>query len=253
MPNVTVDGGIIHYETAGEGRPLVLLHGIGSNSRSWRRQLDGLSSHFKVIAWNAPGYGQSSGPVGRPSIRFYADRLRGLLDALGLKSIFLLGHSIGGVVAQEFYRTNPEYVRALILCDTRFLGSESTINQRLTSIRAMTPAQRAAERAPKVLSRNAPQELIREVQSIMSEVRSSTFEFAALALTQSDTRVVLRRLGVPTLLIWGSEDEITPLWEDVPPGAHLEIIPHAGHLCYIEQPERFNAIVQEFLSEDHSS
>ena len=98
MPDTTVDGAVIHYETAGAGFPLVLLHGIGSNSRSWRRQLRDLSANFTVIAWDAPGYGRSSDPSGQPSTAFYADRLRAFIDALQLQQIFLLGHSIGGVI-----------------------------------------------------------------------------------------------------------------------------------------------------------
>jgi pimeloyl-ACP methyl ester carboxylesterase len=253
VPHITVNGATIHYETAGTGFPLVLLHGIGSNSRSWRRQIAALSSGFRVIAWDAPGYGKSSDPVGPPSMRFYADCLRRLIDSLDLKQIFLLGHSTGGVIAQEFYRTNADCVRTLILADTRCLGSQSTLEQRLKSIRTMTAAQLAEERAPKLLSRHAPPALINEVASIMSQVRRTGYEFAAIALAESDTREVLRNLRSPTLLIWGSEDEITPVWEEVPAGARLEIIQGAGHLCYIEQPDRFNAIVREFLSEDHSS
>ena len=248
MPDVKLDGTTVHYETAGDGFPLVLLHGIGSNSQSWRRQLAALSGDFKVIAWDAPGYGRSSDPAGKPSMRFYADCLKTFLDAIGLNRILLLGHSTGGVIAQEFYRMFPDFVRALILADTRCVGSPTVLEQRLNSIRTMTPAQLAEERAPKLLSRKAPPELIAEVASIMSEVRPSGYEFAAIALAESDTRDVVRNLNVPTLLIWGAEDEITPLWDEVPGGALLKIIPDAGHLCYIEQPDRFNAIVKDFLS-----
>lgn len=253
MPDATVNGATIHYETAGVGSPLVLLHGIGSNSRSWRRQLAAFASDFRVIAWDAPGYGKSSDPVGKPSMSFYADTLRGLLEVLNLKRIFLLGHSTGGVIAQEFCRSNDACVDRLILADTRCVGSQSMSEQRLSSIRTMTPAQLAVERAPKLLSRHAPPALVDEVVSIMSEVRSNGYEFAAIALAYSDTRDVLSNLRVPALLIWGSEDEITPVWDAVPRGARLEIIRDAGHLCYIEQPDRFNAIVREFLIEDHSS
>jgi pimeloyl-ACP methyl ester carboxylesterase len=105
----------------------------------------------------------------------------------------------------------------------------------------------AAARAPKLLSRNAPQAVIRQVVSIMSEVRPAGYEFAAGALSKSDTRDVIRKLRVPTLLIWGGEDEITPVWGEVPPGAELQVIPNAGHLCYMEQPELFNEIVRTFL------
>jgi pimeloyl-ACP methyl ester carboxylesterase len=259
VPNATVNGATIHYETAGEGFPLVLLHGIGSNSRSWRRQLTSLSSDFRVVAWDAPGYGLSSDPpptLPKPSMSFYADCLRGLLDSLNLKEIFLLGHSTGGVIAQEFYRTNPDYVRALILADTRCVGSPGALGERLKWIHSMTPEQLAVERAPKLLSSRASAGLIHEVTSIMSQVRPAGYEFAAIALAESDTREVLRNLRVPTLLIWGSDDDITPIWpiQDArAPGARLEVIPEAGHLCYIEQPDRFNTIVREFLREDHSS
>jgi pimeloyl-ACP methyl ester carboxylesterase len=248
VPDVTLGDATIHYETAGDGFPLVLLHGIGSNSRSWRRQLAALSTHFKVIAWDAPGYGRSSDPTGEPSMRFYAECLRRFLEAIGLKSIFLLGHSTGGVIAQEFYRMYPEFVRRLVLADTRYVGSQAVLEQRLNTLRTMTPAQLAQERGPKLLTPKAPPHLIQEVVSIMSEVRLIGYEFAARALAQSDTREVVRNLAVPTLLIWGAEDEITPMWNAVPPGATLKIIPDAGHLCYIEQPDRFNEIVKGFLS-----
>jgi len=248
VPLATVAGGTIHYETAGEGFPLVLLHGIGSNSRSWRRQLSGLSSDFKVIAWDAPGYGRSSDPVGRPSMRFYADSLRDFLDALDLARIFVLGHSTGGAIAQEFYRSYSSYVEKLILAHTSKQGSKSKLEDRLRMIRTMTPARLAEERGPKLVSPSAPESLVREVVSIMSEIRPSGYEFAARALAESDSRDVLRGLRVPTLLIWGAEDEITPLWDEVPPGARLEVIPNAGHLCYAEQPEKFNDIVHDFLS-----
>ena len=138
------------------------------------------------------------------------------------------------------------------LADTRYKGSQETLEQRLKMIGTMTRAQLATERAPKLLSRSAPEDLVRETASIMSEVRPVGYEFAARALAGTDTRDVLAGLRVPTLLIWGAEDEITPQWNEVPSGARLEVIPDAGHLCYAEQPEMFNAIVREFLSEDHS-
>ena len=250
MPEATVDGARLHYETAGSGFPLILLHGIGSNSRSWSRQIEDLSTRFTVIAWDAPGYGRSSDPPAtiRPSMRFYAACLRGLLDSMSLQGVFLLGHSTGGVIAQEFYRLYPDYVRALILSDTRYVASQDGLERRLQSIRSLTPEQLAAERAPKLLSRDASPDLVQEVISIMSQVRPAGYEFAAIALAESDTRDVVRNLRVPTLLIWGAEDEITPVWEELPAGAEVRIIPDAGHLCYIEQPARFNEVVREFLS-----
>jgi pimeloyl-ACP methyl ester carboxylesterase len=249
VPDTAVEGGTIHYETAGDGPPLILLHGIGSNSRSWRRQLTGLSQDFRVIAWDAPGYGKSSDPPPiQPSIRFYADCLYAFLRAISLKDVFLLGHSMGGVIAQEFCRAYSNQVRAVILADTAYRGSKDRLEDRLKNIRTMTPVQLAAERAPKLLTTDAAANLVDEAASIMSEIRPRGYEFAAIALAHSDTHLVLEKLEIPRLLIWGAEDKITPLWNDIPAGIEVEIIGEAGHLCYMEQPERFNEIVRDFLA-----
>src|SRR5207244_13345868 len=132
-----------------------------------------------------------------------------------------LGHSTGGVIAQEFCREHSDLVRALVLADTRCVGSRSGLEQRLRSICSMTPAQLAAERAPKLLTPNAPREVVDEVVSIMSEIHPAGYEFAALALAESDTRDVVANLRIPTLLIWGDGDEITPVWDEVPAAAQL--------------------------------
>jgi pimeloyl-ACP methyl ester carboxylesterase len=250
MPDATVAGRRIHYESAGEGPPLVLLHGIGSNSRSWRRQLESLSKTFKVIAWDAPGYGRSDDPPSeiKPSMRYYADQVRGLLDWLGLKRVFLLGHSTGGGVALEFCRVYPQYLDRLIIADARHTGSTSVLDERLRLIRTLSPAQLAEQRAPKLLSANASPELLREVISTMSEVRRPGYEFAAIALAGSDAKDLIHNFPVPTMLIWGADDQITPVWDELPPKVELKIIPNAGHLCYIEQPEHFNELVRSFLS-----
>ena len=92
-----------------------------------------------------------------------------------------------------------------------------------------------------------PQELVAEAISIMSEVRESGYGSAAIALARADVRGVLDNINVPLLMIWGTEDTITPRWEQLPKGATVEMIPDAGHLSYVEQPDAFNRIVLEFL------
>ena len=181
---------------------------------------------------------------------FFADALRELLDELNASAVTLVGHSMGGIIAQEFYRKYPQYIRRLVLADTTTGGGPKTkLDERLRMIRTMTPAQLAEERAPKLLSCHASPELVREAVAIMSEVRPAGYEFAALAMAAADTRDVLKHLNVPALLIWGAEDEITPLWAEIPKGARLEVIRDAGHLCYMEQPAIFNSIVRRFLLE----
>jgi pimeloyl-ACP methyl ester carboxylesterase len=245
----------LHYEAAGDGFPIVLLHGIGSNAKSWRRQLDAFSKRFKVIAWDSPGYGKSSDPDWQiPAIRNYSESLCALFDTLGIASAVVLGHSLGGIVAQDFYGTYPERVKALILADTTpgdgalpLNVRERKLAERTGMIRTMTSAELAAARAPKLFSQHAPPDLIAESVAIMSEVRESGYVSAAIALSTADVRHVLDNINVPLLMIWGSDDEITPPWKQFPKNAKVEMIPDAGHLCYMEQPDIFNRIVLEFV------
>jgi len=237
---------VVHYEIAGSGDPLVLLHGIGSNSKSWRRQLQAFSGAFTVVAWDAPGFGRSPDPKSAlPSMTEYTEALEELLESLGFGSAIVLGHSMGGLVAQEFYRAFPQSVQALILADTTRGGGDPT--NRLQMIQSMTPRELALARAPKLLSKQAAPELIEEAITIMSEVRRTGYEFAAVSMSKADTRGVLDTIDVPLLMIWGAADEITPPWSRWPAKAQVQIIPSAGHLCYAEQPDRFNAIVLDFL------
>jgi len=208
--------------------------------------MEAFASRFTVIAWDAPGFGRSSDPLpATPSMTEYVDSLGDLLDDLiGLDSAIVLGHSLGGLIAQEFYREYPRRVRALILADTTRGGSDPY--KRLRMIRTMTPDELARERVPKLLSRNASQELIDEAIAIMSEVRRTGYEFASLAMWKADTTGVLDNIDIPLLMIWGADDEITPPWSEWPSKARVEIIKDAGHLCYIEQPDIFNSIVMDF-------
>jgi pimeloyl-ACP methyl ester carboxylesterase len=197
------------------------------------------------VAWDAPGFGKSGEPARGESIAVYTKALNDLLDALKFEDAVILGHSLGGIVAQEFYRDYPARVRTLILADTTQGGGDPT--NRLRMIRSMTPQELARERAPKLLSKNAPRELIEEAVAIMSEVRPAGYEFAAIAMSKADTRGLLDCMRVPLLMIWGAEDTITPPWVKWPEGARVEIIPNAGHLCYIEGAETFNKVVLDFL------
>src|SRR5262249_15773659 len=139
---------------------------IGSNSKSWRRQLDAFSKQFTAVAWDAPGFGKSEDPEGNPAIEEFTQRLHELMESLGFESAVVLGHSFGGLVAQDFYRRFPDKVRALILADTTQGGGDPS--NRLHMIRTMTPPELARLRAPNLLSRNAPVELIEEAMAIMS-------------------------------------------------------------------------------------
>jgi pimeloyl-ACP methyl ester carboxylesterase len=256
--HVTVHGMTIGYDRAGVGAPLVLLHGIGANASQFRRQLEGLSDEFDVIAWDAPGYGRSSDPPGDWTMAEYADVLASVFDALGITWAHVLGQSWGGVLAQQFYGRYAARVRSLILSDTTLGGdaarsdSETRLQTRLRAADSMTPAAFARARAPQLLPPNAPPELLREVEETLAQIHPAGFRNAAIALAHTDVRDVLPRIGVPTLVLCGELDQVTRpavgtrLMADIP-GAQLVEFQGAAHLANQEQPDRYNATVREFL------
>ncbi len=259
MASVALERHTLTYEIAGEGPALVLLHGIGSNRLSWKRQLAGLSADFTVLAWDAPGYGLSSDAVSEiPNIEEYAGCVAAWLVELKLGPVHLLGHSLGGIIAQETYKTHPDVVRTLILADTsRGGGAEEAplrkekLAKRLEMIEKLGPEGLAAERTPELLSTDVPDEILEEAVSIMAQVRPSGYRFAAGALAEADERDILRKISVPTLLVWAANDRVIPRSEveamrKLLPDARFEVIPDAGHLCYQENPVVFNALVRDF-------
>jgi len=256
---VEIDGIRVAYQRAGSGPTLVLLHGFIVDSRSWRRQLEDLPRDFDVIAWDAPGCGESSDPGEGFSMAEYADCLAGLLKRTGVSSAHLLGLSWGGTLALEFYRRHRDRVTSLIFADTYagWTGSlgEEEAAQRLA--RCLRESEMPAEGwvpqwAPAAFSSDASKSLIDDYASLMSDFHPVGFR-AMSRHVAPDFRDVLPLIEVPTLLIWGAEDSRSPLsvaeqFRKAIPGAKYVVIPNAGHVSNIEQPERFNAEVRGFLS-----
>ncbi|MCA1669370.1 MAG: alpha/beta hydrolase [Thermomicrobia bacterium] len=257
--HVTVRGLAIAYDRAGQGTPLVLLHGIGANAAAWRPQLAALSDAFDVIAWDAPGYGRSADPPEDWPMAEYADCLAGFLDGLGIAQAHLLGQSWGGVLAQEFYGRYADRVCSLILSDTTLGGDvtradgETRLQARLHALATMTPAAYARARAPRLLAPDPPAELLHEVETMFAQIHPAGFRSAAIALAHADVRAVLPRIRVPTLVLCGAQDQITSpalgtrLIGEIP-GARRVIFPAVGHLNNMEQPDQYNATVREFLA-----
>ena len=254
---VTANRVTIAYDRAGLGPELVLLHGIGSTP--WRHQFAALADEYTVIAWHAPGYGRSTDPDGDWTMAEYAGALKSFLDGLGIGRAHFLGQSWGGVLVQEFYREYGDRVRSLILSDTTLGGSATRTDAmdmlavRLRAAATMTPAEFARVRAPQLLGPDAPPEVTEEVEAAIAQmVRQNGFRIAAIALAHADTRDVLPRVAVPTLVIVGEHDSVTPPAVGTQcigeiPDARMAVIADSGHLSCIEQPGRYNSLVRDFL------
>lgn len=261
MALVQVEELLIHYEIEGEGPPLIILHGMGNNSQSWKKQLMGLSKNFTVIAWDAPGYGESSDPkVELRDFRQFADVLKGFIQNLNYQSVTLLGHSMGSAIALDFCYRFPEMVDALIISDaTRGAAAlsqevnEQKLNGRLRSIETLNPKQLAELRVKELLSPDPDPEVQKEAERIYSQIRPMGFRSVAYSLFHLNQMDILPFITVPTLVICGELDRVTPVsesqifYENIKE-SKMMTIPGTGHLCYQEDPEQFNSIVLTFLT-----
>lgn len=241
------------------GRTVVLLHGIGGGAGSFAPQLDGLSDAFEVVAWNMPGYGGSR-LDGEMTFAGLADALAGLLDELCADRADLVGHSIGGMVAQEFVASHPGRVRSLVLSGTTSaFGSkdgsfqEKFVNDRLAPLDAgKTMADLAAVAAPNLVGPGTDPGAVPAIRAAMGAVPADTYRAAIRCLATFDRREELPSIAVPTLLIAGEVDQNAPArtMESMSrkiAGARYACLPATGHLAPLEQPAAFNALVREFL------
>jgi pimeloyl-ACP methyl ester carboxylesterase len=259
MREVTIGGLRIAYQQAGDGPPLVLLHGILDDSRTWRRQLEALADEFTVLAWDAPGCGASADPPEGFTLHDYAECLADWLAALGIERPHILGLSWGGTLALELYRSHPDLPASLLLTDT-YAGLIGSLPPDVYAARVqsflreadMPPEQFVPGWIPGLLSPSAPPGAADEVIAIMSDFHPTGYRRMVLGSASVDLRDVLPTIRVPTLLLWGDADKRSPVsvaeqFHAAIPSSRLVLIPGAGHLSNIDAPDQFNAAVRDFL------
>jgi 3-oxoadipate enol-lactonase len=234
--------------------PLVFLHGVGGGHHAWEQQLPyfaglGYPSH----AWDQPGYGHS--PAVEPyDLEHISASLARLIESLGDEPVVLVGHSMGGMIAQETYARHPRLVKALALCFTSpaFAGGSSEFTKQFIAARigpldeGKSMAEIAAQLIPTMGSNS------KLAEQLMAGVPPETYRKAVRLLTTFDRRKELAGIKVPTLLIAGSEDKTAPpsVMERMAqkiPGAEYALIPDCGHLGPMDRPEEFNAALLAFL------
>lgn len=255
------DGHEINYEDEGQGTPVLFVHGFPLDHALWSQQLDGLASRARCIAPDLRGFG-ASGREGPFSMDQYADDLVCLLDHLEVPRAVVAGLSMGGYVAFALWRSYPERVRALVLADTRATADDEAA---LAKRREMIEAARAS--GPQVVgermlegmvgrtSRQRSPEVVLEVRRIMERAPLEGVVGAIEAMmARPDSTPDLARIDVPTLIIVGDEDVITPpaqsrAMHELIPGSRLEILEGAGHASNMERPAAFNHLLGEFLAQ----
>lgn len=254
---------IPHHIEAGKGeKSMVFLHGLGGNCHSFDAQLDYFAKHgWRAISWDMPGYGASA-PLAEMTWTTLAEAVIRLLDHLKLDSTILLGHSMGGMVAQVVAITYPERVRGLILSATSdVFGSadgkfqETFLAERLAPLEAgKTPADIAPETAPAMFADFKTEAAVKAAIASTSAISTETYKAALKCLVTFNRRDDLAKIKCQTMLLAGEKDTVMPpkgmkrMAERLAHPVYREIL-GVGHLGNLERPDAFNARVSQFLFE----
>lgn len=248
------------YDDQGAGLPLVFLHAFPLNRSMWAPQVAELPRQFRTITIDLRGHGESDAPLWDFSLDHYADDVCALLDHLAIPQAVLVGLSMGGYVSFAFSRKYEDRVKALVLADTR-AQADSPAGRTGRFHLAQTAFRQGSEAVadimlPKLLgptSLQTKQDLVRHVRQIIHAAPVSGIVVDLMAMADRPDAVPrLRTISCPTLVLVGQEDNTTPivdsqLMAEEIPGARLAIIPSAGHLSSLEQPDVFNDLVRGFV------
>lgn len=259
---VDIGGGRqISYREAGSGTPVVILHGLGGRSESWQPQYDGLADRYRVIGWDAPGYNASSEmPQDAPLIDDYVAVVARFVDALGLEKFHLVGHSVGTVLGAACHKAHPGRLRSLTLAEA-VVGSGRTprekqdeaIAARRKDFETLGPEGVARSRTPNSLSPNADPAVIQRAIEFAARVQVPGHLKLFGALIRTHIFDYVTPLACPAMIVAGSDDRSAPAElvrqiADAWPGIRHEVIEGIGHQIAMEKPERFLALLRDFLA-----
>jgi 3-oxoadipate enol-lactonase len=249
------------YEAAGKpaSPPLVFLHGIGGAARAWRGQIEAFSDRYRAMAWDMPGYGGSA-PLPGASIATLADALQDFLRGVGAIKPVLVGHSIGGMIVQQWLTKHPDVAAAVVLAQTSpAFGKpdgdwqKEFIGARLGPLdRGETMASLAPTLVKELVGDNADVRGMELARDCMAAVPAASYRASMLALLGFDQRNALKDIAVPTLVLSGSRDKNAPapmmakMATYIPSASYVEL-EGAGHLVNLERPAAFNAALDSFL------
>ena len=249
------------FTTLGSGPTVLMLHGIGGGHLSFAPQVESLaSSGYRAVAWDMPGYGHSA-PIEPYTFKGLAESCITLIEGLRCEEVVLVGHSMGGMVAQEVVARRPGLVSRLVLCGTSASFGKPDgdwqrefVAERTAPLDAgRTMAQLAEQLVPQMVGPGSLPEGVRLAQHCMSQVNPSTYRRALEALVTFDRRANLANIHAPTLLIAGEHDRNAPpavmkkMSQAIVGSTYFEMR-GIGHLQNLEAPEDFDAAILNFLA-----
>jgi len=251
---MTNDGLAIGFDEAGTGEraPIVFLHGVGSDKSVWRPQLSHFAGERRAIAFDYPGYGDSDAAPEGTTRDDYAQAIVSGMRELGVGRAHVCGLSLGGVVALAIHHAAPEMCASLILADTFAAHPDGQAIYDRSMVASSDLRVMAEARVDVLLAQPADPAVRTEVVETMARIDPAAYRIGAEAVWLADQRERAEAVRVPTLVICGTEDRVTPpalstSLARLIPGARYEPIERSGHLPNIEQPEAFNTLVGAFI------
>jgi pimeloyl-ACP methyl ester carboxylesterase len=271
---IELHGHPVTYHRMGSGPAVLLIHGITSSSRTWRDVMPALAEHYTVLAPDLLGHGRSAKPRGDYSLGAYASGLRDLLVALEIPRATVVGHSLGGGVAMQFAYQFPERVERLALVDSGGLGAEVSLVLRAATLpgaeyvlplMVSSPLRGATAAVRSVLGRlglraNADVRGMAEgFESFRDgDARRAFVQTARSVIDPGGQRVdatdrLYLAAHVPSLIVWGDRDRMIPVKHayeahENMPNSRLEIFEGAGHFPFNDDPDRFVALLHDFIA-----
>ena len=252
----------LSYDDVGEGEmPIIFLHGFPFDKSMWEGQLDFLKSYYRLISCDIRGFGKSTNDDSALSISLFADDLIQLMDKLNMEKVVLCGLSMGGFIALNAMKRYPDRFEALVLCDTQCIADTTEVKEKryktidqIEEDGATTFNEGFIKSVFHEDSLSNKKELVEQLRSVVFFNPKHIIQQGLVALSErSETCSTLHKINIPTLILCGREDEVTPLVQSELLNTSIEdsvlhVIDNAGHVSNLEQPEEFNKHLLDFLT-----
>ena len=255
MPIVRINGKQVSYWTARKGlvegkETILFIHGAGGGQYTWSYQKGFFEKEFNPVIIELPGHGKSGGE-GEEEIGKYAEHVYAFLKALGLQKVFLVGHSMGGAIAQTLALTREELIKGIVLVGT---GARLKVFPMILDGIKNNFEETVRKINQFAFSRKVQTDLIEKSVSSMLQCRPEVLYGDFLACDRFDLMKEVEKIVLPTLILCGDDDQLTPVkysqfLNSRIKGSKLEVLSDAGHMVMMEAAQAFNERVREFILE----